>query len=126
MKDRIPTLSKSYVVYEFTCPGCSASYIGLTKRTLYQRTKEHASREESAIRAHLDNCLNCEHLFSLNNLLLNDVVPDDFRLNLVRNNVKAIGNADKYTKEVKEAFFIKEKKPLLNNGIKASKEFQLF
>ena len=70
--------------------------------------------------------MNCEHLFSLNNLFLNDVVPDDFRLNLVRNNVKVIGNADKYTIEFKEAFFIKEKKPLLNNGIKASKEFQLF
>ena len=126
MKDKIPTLSKSYVIYEFTCPGCSASYIGLTKRTLFQRTKEHASRNESAIRMHLDDCSNCEHLFSLNNMFSNDVVPDDFRLNLVRNNVKVIGNADKFTLEFKEAFFIKEKKPLLNNGIKASKEFQLF
>ena len=126
MKDKIPTLSKSYIVYEFTCPGCSASYIGLTRRTLFQRTKEHASREESAIRSHLDDCLNCEHLFSINNMFLNDVDPDDFRLNLVRNNVKVIGNADTYTLEFKEAFFIKEKKPLLNNGIKASKEFQLF
>ena len=59
-------------------------------------------------------------------MFLNDVDPDDFRLNLVRNNVKVIGNADTYTLEFKEAFFIKEKKPLLNNGIKASKEFQLF
>ena len=97
MKDKIPTLSKSYVVYEFTCPGCSASYIGLTKRTLFQRTKEHASRDESAIRKHLDNCSNCEFLFSLNNMFSNDVVPDDFRLNLVRNNVKIIGNAEKFT-----------------------------
>ena len=126
MKDRIPTLSKSYVVYEFTCPGCAASYIGLTKRTLFQRSKEHASREESAIRSHIDNCLNCEHLFSLNNMYMNDVVPDDFRLNLVRSNIKVIGTTDCYTIEFKEAYFIKEKKPLLNNGIKASKEFQLF
>ena len=126
MKDKIPTLSKSNVIYEFTCPGCSATYIGLTVRTLFQRTKEHASREESAIRNHLDECLNCEHLFSINNLFSNDVIPEDFKLNLVQNNVKIIGSAPWHTLEFKEAYFIKERKPLLNNGIKASKEFQLF
>ena len=59
-------------------------------------------------------------------MYMNDVVPDDFRLNLVRSNIKVIDTADCYTIEFKEAYFIKEKKPLLNNGIKASKEFQLF
>ena len=31
MKDRIRFLSKFYVVYKFTYPGCTASYIGMTK-----------------------------------------------------------------------------------------------
>ncbi|XP_066932663.1 uncharacterized protein [Clytia hemisphaerica] len=69
MKDKIKILSKSYVIYEFACPGCTASYIGLTKRTLSQRTKEHATRDESSIKSHVDNCLECEHLFGINNLL---------------------------------------------------------
>ena len=28
MKDEIPKLMKSYVVYQFNCPGCNDSYIG--------------------------------------------------------------------------------------------------
>ena len=36
-KDKIPNLSKSSVVYEVTCPGCSATYIGKTERRLQTR-----------------------------------------------------------------------------------------
>ena len=126
MTDRIQFLSKSYVVYEFTCPGCTASYIGMTKRTLFQRTKEHLSREESAIKMHIENCLDCEHLFGISNLLFNDVSADEFKLNLIRNNTKVLDTGKWDTLEFKEAFFIKEKKPVLNNGIKALKELQLF
>ena len=41
-KDKIDTLSKSHVVYEFKCPGCNSSFIGKTDRTLCTRTHEHA------------------------------------------------------------------------------------
>ncbi len=125
MKDRIPLLSKSYIIYEFTCPGCCASYIGLTKRTLFQRAKVHSSRDESAIKSHLENCSNCEHLFSINNLFSNSVNPDDFRLNLVHNNTRIIDSGNWDTLECKD-FFIKERTPLINFGLKASKVFQLF
>ena len=126
MKDRISHLSKSYVIYEFKCPGCTASYIGLTKRTLFQRTKEHATREESSIKQHIDNCPECEHLFGIHNLLTNDVDGDDFKLSLIQNNTRVIDTGDCYTLEFREAFCIREKKPSLNHGIKASKELQLF
>ena len=41
-KDKISSLSQSSVVYKFTRPGCSCNYIGKTKRSLHERTEEHA------------------------------------------------------------------------------------
>ena len=43
------------------------------ERTLFERTKEHVTRADSAIKGHLDNCSSVEHLFAINNLMLNDV-----------------------------------------------------
>ena len=57
MKDQIPKLMKSYVVYQLNCPGCNNSYIRKTERNLCTRTEEHAcSDEESAIYDHIKNC----------------------------------------------------------------------
>ena len=60
-KDKTPSLSQSFVVYKFTCPGCSCNYIGKTERTLHERTDEHAysnktSNEQNAIYEHLSTC----------------------------------------------------------------------
>ena len=41
-KDKIPDLERSDVVYEFSCPGCSATYIGKAVRNLRKRPSEHA------------------------------------------------------------------------------------
>ena len=46
MKDQIPKLMKSYVVYQLNCPGCNNSYIRKTERNLCTRTKEHACSDE--------------------------------------------------------------------------------
>ena len=45
MKDQIPKLMKSYVVYQFNCPSCNDSYIGKTEYNLYTRTEEHACND---------------------------------------------------------------------------------
>ena len=34
-KDKTAVLGNSFVVYDFSCPGCSANYISKTVRTLY-------------------------------------------------------------------------------------------
>ena len=65
MKDKLNMLSRSNVVYQFSCPGCASSYIGKTDRTLFERTKEHVTRADSAIKGHLDNCLNMNIYFPL-------------------------------------------------------------
>ena len=41
-KDRTPIINQSFAVYEFTCPGCGANYVGKAERTLYERYVEHA------------------------------------------------------------------------------------
>ena len=53
-KDKTPGEYKSSVVYEFSCPGCRSSYIGKTDRCLYTRIKEHSTRENSEIYAHVN------------------------------------------------------------------------
>ena len=40
-KDRVLDLDKSEVVYRVPCAGCSASYVGQTRRRLSQRLEEH-------------------------------------------------------------------------------------
>ena len=40
-KDRIPIINQSFVVYEVTCLGRGANYVGKTGRTLYERYVEH-------------------------------------------------------------------------------------
>ena len=95
-KDKLNKLVKSNVVYQFSCPGCEYSYIGKTEQTLFERTKEHVTRADSAIKGHLDNCLNVEHLFSINNLILNDVNTHEFRLNIVRQNTRIIDESNNW------------------------------
>ena len=90
MKDKVEPLSKSSIVYQFICPGCNSSYIGKTDRTFFVRTREHATRQDTAVRAHVDTCDNCCYLFSLSNMFNNDVNASDCRINLVRDNTKII------------------------------------
>ena len=126
MKDKLNKLSKPNVVYQFSCPGFESFYIGKTERTLFERTKKHVTCADSAIKGHLDNCLNVEHLFSINNLILKDVNTREFRLNLVLQNARIIDESNNWNVLLfKEAYHIKEKCPILNNAVKASRGMQL-
>ena len=66
----IPDEYKSSAVYEFSCPGCRSSYIGKTDRCLYTRIKEHSTRENSEIYAHVNSCEYLQHIKSLWNSCL--------------------------------------------------------
>ena len=62
-KDRTPIINQSFFVYEFTCPGCGANYVGKTKRMLYEQCVEHAwSDQNSIVKNHLDQCVEVQHL----------------------------------------------------------------
>ena len=51
-----PICLRRNVVYELSCPTCSATYIGSTIRALHVRIKEHLSRPESSVFQHLQQC----------------------------------------------------------------------
>ena len=63
LKTRTPQLFKANVVYEFKCSRDeNITYIGESKRQLYQRIKEHCvSDKNSAIFGHLYECKSCQN-----------------------------------------------------------------
>ena len=130
-KDKTPVMNQSFVVYKFMCPGCSSTYIGKTERTLHERTIEHAWNDNnSAIKNHV---MNCEGVQFINNLMSIDSPPQsndsirDSQLNLVRENIKVIDRSNNWNILLfKESLAINNCSPLLNHGLKASKDLQLF
>ena len=137
-KDPTPTLNRSNVVYEFSCPGCRATYIGKTERTLFERSREHGwSDKKSAVYTHLLSCEGLSHIDTLmsfpctgNDVASFDVTGDDIRfrrINIVRHNLRVIDKSDNWSVLlIKEALAIKDRKPLLNSGLKASRDLRLF
>ena len=72
-----------------TCQKCSKSYIGKTERTLLERAKEHAYKDnDSAVNTHLQSCYDPEDLNKETNKELVD---------LVVNNTKIIDSALTYS-----------------------------
>ena len=48
-KDKTPDSSRSNIINEFSCPGCSAKYVGKTERCFCTRNVEDAFDENSAV-----------------------------------------------------------------------------
>ena len=84
-KDKIPLLSSSSVIYEFSCPGCMKSYIGKTESTLFNRTYEHGWKDKkSAINKHLESCSAWRDIVGLFAIDGEDVDLRSFQINSVR------------------------------------------
>ena len=119
----------SSVVYKFSCPGCSHSYIGKTDRCLYTRLKEHTTSTDSEIFKHINSC---EHFSYLTNMLT--LNTDESQPNIVvhltnflLNNTVIIDKAKHWsTLLFKESFAIRRQNPELNHGTKASIELSIF
>jgi hypothetical protein len=135
-KDKIPNLSKSSVVYEVTCPGCSATYIGKTERRLQTRLAEHTNPTKSAIGQHFHNCEHVQYIVNLhfafdklNNPTDADNNVSTFISNLIIDNSRILHTIYSRTPNfllLLEALYIKYHSPSLNTGLKASKELKLF
>lgn len=52
VKDRLPSVKKSNVVYKVPCDNCDEFYVGKTVRRLEQRLEEHAADACSALFKH--------------------------------------------------------------------------
>ena len=127
-KDRIPFLSNSNVVYEFSCPGCGSSYVGETECTLFTRTTQHGwSQDDSAVLQHIHECNDINHIKNLFMIDIENFDHKSFQIEVVRNNTKIICKGQNRTNLLfKEALIIKERNPALNTGLKHSKKLNLF
>ena len=83
IKDAIPKLLKSFVVYKFECPGYNAYYIGETTPHLSTRIEEHLEKgKRSHISKHLNENHNCKSLSTLACFQIIDFASSKFRLQL--------------------------------------------
>ena len=114
------------------CPGCNANYFGKTERNV----KNAWNDKDSVVNIHLNECNGVQHMFNIAKLtpsLVFDSIVDDVEdprpspINLVQMNTRIIYLYKNWSILLfKEAIKIKEKKPILNTSLKASKELQLF
>ena len=127
-KDKTPLLSSSSLVYQFSCPGCTKSYIGKTESTLFNRTKEHGwSDKQSAVNKHFQHCSSWKEIVGLFEIFGSEVDQMQFQINAVRENTKILKKSDNWLKlAFHESLSIKDHKPELNHGIKSCKELSLF
>ena len=127
-KDRIPYLSNSFVVYEYSCPGCSQKYIGKTQTNLFSRSKQHGwTQKDSAVYDHFNKCNSWSHIIDMFQCENEEVERREFQINAVRQNTRIISKSDNWLKlAFLESLAIKEHNPVLNTGIKAAKELSLF
>ena len=127
-KDRTPLLSSSCLVYQYSCPGCSKSYIGKTESTLFNRTMEHAWKDpKSAVNRHFQSCCAWKEIVDMFEICGEEVNTKDFQVNAVQQNTKVITRCDNWLKlAFLEALEIKQHKPELNTGIRSCKELALF
>ena len=128
-KDKIPNTSRSNLVYEFTCPGCNSSYIGKTERNLATRLSEHSDPQKSSIAKHLSESDIFDNLNDINYKDTNKPDTPLSRHNLIMANTQTLHTL-KHTNSnlllFLEALYIKYRNPVLNNGLRASKELVVF
>ena len=131
---KIPNSSCSNVVYEFTCPSGNSSYIGKTERNLATRSSELSDRQKNSISKHLSECEHANYILNLNHIFdnLNDSdtkqpdTPLSFH-NLIQANTQPFHTqTHEFQSPILEALYIKYRKPVLNIGLRASKELKSF
>ena len=112
----------------------SANYVGENDKTLFERNVEHAWNDKDiVVNIHFNECNGIQHMFNIAKLalsLLSDSTVDDVQdprsscINLKQMNSRLIYCYKNCIILLsKQGIKIKEKKPISNNGLKASKEF---
>lgn len=127
-KDTVPFLNNSHVIYCFKCPGCSKAYVGKTDNTLFKRTKEHGwTQKTSSVFKHFHECDDFQHIAGLYMMGGEELDIGDFQTACVRDNTTILYRSDNWLKlAFMECLAIKDIKPSLNDGFKATKSPQLF
>lgn len=68
LKDKVPPLKQSHIVYQIPCNNCNGVYIGQTSQNLYERLKGHKySNNSTSLRKH---AINKKHTFNYDNITI--------------------------------------------------------
>lgn len=128
-KDQTPFLSSSYVIYEYSCPGCDHTYVGKTKNTLFNRTHQHGwSQKDSSVKKHFDKCIHWKELVAFLQIG-GDISIDvkELQIQTVRDNIRILSSSQRpLNLDFREAIEIKARSPELNKGLKSCKDLALF
>ena len=101
-KDSVISALKSNLVYIFSCTGCNACYTGETERHISTKINEHLHTDKkSHIYKHLQESERCKELAD----------ADCFSILDYSNTT--------YQRKIKEALYIKSRKPSLNKQVKS-------
>ena len=126
-KDKVDLLNKANVVYLFTCPGCSKTYIGKTERNLITRLEEHVEGRESAINSHLNSCILYHDYISIFTIFYDKFSFQSHEHTTITSFTKILNVETNWLKLLfLEAYYIKTLKPEMNTGVRAGRDLQLF
>ena len=133
VKDKLPEEQKNNVIYSIKCPACGNSYIGKTDCCFDVRMQEHGTKPEQPMYEHMSKCEAFNYitkLHALPDIENNDVVNINWRAHVyetVINNSRVLKTSRDWLELCYlESFMIKKHKPMINIGIRAAKELQLF
>ena len=130
-KDKIPIAQRSSVIYQITCPGCLKRYVGKTGRCFHTRINEHGRKPDQSMHRHLKNYSYFQELVPLyslpcDNETVNINLKEHF-INAALNNCRIIDRNDNWSQlSFLEVYYIKALTPKTDDGLKASKELDLF
>ena len=133
-KDKVPHEQRNNIVYRIRCPGCGGKYIGKTERCLISRMNEHGTRDTEPMFKHLSECEMFKETCTLYALpsLYNESDPNEISLtshilSAALQNHEILGFNYNWSQLLfLEAYHIKNHDPVINHGLKASKELLLF
>ena len=95
LKCGVPSMIKSRVIYQITCPQCQLCYVGRTRRHLCIRFGEHKTKKKQPVRKHFMSCIHRK--------------PSEGDVKIL-----ATGSGGPLHLAILEALFIREIKPALN------------
>ena len=134
VKDKAPQKQRNNIVYRIRCPGCDGKYIGKTEGCLISRMNEHGTRDTEPMFKHLSECVMFKEICNLyalpslyNESDANEISLTSHILRAVLQNHEILDFNHNWLQLLfLEAYYIKKHDPVINHGLKASKELLLF
>ena len=133
-KIKAPHEQRNNIIYRIMCPGCGEKYIGKTERCLISCMSEHGKWENKPMFKHLFECRMFKETCNLYALPSVYNEQDQNKISLTSHILSAVlqnheildFNYNWSQLLFLEAYYIKKHNPVINDGLKASKELLLF